>query len=130
MTDRKIGLIIGVIVPLIIGVSIAGTIQTEVNNARSESDITATTSEAMEFIYNNIELFFIIFLSLACLGLVVSAFRDVGVLDTEDLEDEEEDLDDYEEEKEVVVKLLKPKKQSYEDYVKERLNVERAFKNA
>lgn len=106
---------------IIIGFSLMPAISTQVNAAMN----TSTASSSMNTVAVFIPALFALGILIAGVAITVSALRSAGLL--ESFDDEDDDI-----ETEVEEKLEKPKpvphEQTYLEYVKERLSVERLLR--
>lgn len=106
-----IGKLLAAFVVILLGVLLFPMIQEEMNIAQAEGNVTG----AADTLLGLTSIFFALVLAIIVLNIVVSAFRNAGMLGTDS---------DYKEEYKEANKNNPNHKQTYEEYVEERLRIE------
>ena len=111
-----LGNFIGIFVMILVTISLGPTIQAEVDIAMESPEFDSTDTNLI-FLFSNVIWFFYAAVGLMTIGMILSTLRNSGLLGGEYAEE-------YREE---VVKDPN-RKQTYKEYVKERLEIERMMR--
>lgn len=106
-----LGYIIGAFVVIMIGVFLLPVITNEIKNSNNVNNVSSPITQTL---INFVPVIFCLGIAVSALGLAVSALKNAGLLSNSDDEESDEPIEIEQ----------KPKKQTYKEYVRERLQIE------